>query len=442
MKSLTRYAAMAAWLLVASAITGCESGRERPPGVAVRVLHAAPARGTLNFLREQRNEMQLDYRQASGVFVWDSDEYDFNVQAIDANGATATLLGGFTQELVPDRQYFFAITEAAGQFRPIIVEKAPFTGTSAEIVAVHAAPSIGPVSVYIEPDGVVPSAVAPLGTIAFGEIIEPATREPGTYRVSLTEAGNPANVLMTSALVTLDQRQSYTFAILDPADDSIPDVAVAFVGPDPTLLFDQSTESTLTVINAAADGLPRDVFVDDDFSAPVLAAIPPLIRSEQIEVAAGSRKLSVTPAGNTGTVEAETTQTLARSRHNLALIGGDPGELKVEFSLDERRRITDHARIMFLNGATQYEYLEYFLVPPGTDVSNLSSTIILDAPSIGSRLAFPPGDYDLVVREYEGNVLAGPVPVSLAGSGIYSILTTNGAVAGTVDLVYFEDFVD
>src|SRR5690606_8256273 len=128
--------------------------------------------------------------------------------------------------------------EAAGQLRPIIVEKAPFTGTSAEIVAVHAAPSIGPLSVYIEPDGVVPSAVAPFGTIGFGEIIEPATRGPGVYRLTLTEAGNPANVVMTSGLITLDERQSYTFAILDPAEDSIPDIAVAFVGPDPTLLFD------------------------------------------------------------------------------------------------------------------------------------------------------------------------------------------------------------
>src|SRR5690606_4217190 len=130
---------------------------------------------------------------------------------------------------------------------------------------------------------------------------------------------------------------------------------------------------------------------------PLFAAVAPLTRSDQIHVEAGSRKLSVTPAGNPGAVEAETTSTLVRSRHNLALIGGDPGALEVAVTMDERRRITDHARIMFLNGATQFEHIEYFLVPPGTDVSNLSSTIILDAPSIGSRLTFSPGDYDLIV---------------------------------------------
>src|SRR5690606_22956922 len=139
-----RYAAMAAWLLVASAITGCESGRERPPGVTVRVLHAAPARGTLDFLREQRNETQLDYRQASGPLFWDSGEYDFNVHAVDATGTSTTLLGSFSRTLAADQQYFFVITEAAGELRPIVVEKAPFSGTTAEVVAVHAAPSLGP----------------------------------------------------------------------------------------------------------------------------------------------------------------------------------------------------------------------------------------------------------------------------------------------------------
>lgn len=442
MTSLTRYAAMAAWLLVASALTGCEGGRERPPGVTARVLHAAPARGTLNFLREQRNETQLDYRQASGTLFWDSDDYDFSVQAVDANGTTTTLLGGFSRTLVPDQQYFFVITEAAGELRPIIVEKTPFTGTSAEIVAVHAAPSLGPMSIYVEPDGIVPSAVSPVGTLGFGEIIQPATRAPGDYRVSLTEAGNPTNVLMMSGIVSLGEGQSYTFTVLDPAEDSIAPVAVSVVGPESTLIFDDSTQSALTVINAAADGLARDVFVDDDFAAPVLAAVPALARSGPVDVVAGSRKLSVTPAGNAGAVEAEVTSTFARSRHHVALVGGDPGKLAVAFAVDERRRITDHARITFMNAATQFGTLEYFLVAPGTDVSTLSSSIVLNAPGMSTRFAFPPGDYELTVRELNGGVLAGPVPVTMAGSGVYSVLTTNGAVPGTVDFVYFEDFVD
>src|SRR5690606_21686322 len=292
MRSRTFYAAVAAWLLVASAIAGCEGGRERPPQVTVRVLNAAPARATLHFLREQRNETQLDYRQASGPLFFDTDEYDFNVRAIDPTGNSSTLIGSFSLELVPDNRYFIALSEAAGELAPIVVEVEPFSGSSAEVIAVHAAPSLGPMSMYIEPDGIVPSAVAPVGTVGFSEALESVAKEAGTYRLSLTEAGNPDNVLLTSATFELHDGQSYVFSILDPAEDSIAPIAVSMIGPESTLLFDESVQSSLTVLNAATDGLARDVYLDDDFSAPVVAAVPPLAISDDTTVGSGARKVS------------------------------------------------------------------------------------------------------------------------------------------------------
>lgn len=437
----TRYAAMAAWLLVASAIAGCEGGRERPPSVAVRVLHAAPARDTLDFLRVQRNETQLEFRQTSGPLVFDADEYDFNVRTPAPGGNSTVLLGGFSRQLVPERDYLFAITEANGQLTPIVVEKERFSGPSSQVTAVHAAPSLGRVSVYVEPDGIAPSSVAPVGTVGFGESSEPLTREAGNYRLSLTEAGNPDNVLMTSGVVALQEGVPYIFAIIDPSADSIAPITVAFIGPESTLLFDQNVQSSLTVINAATDGAARDVFLDDDFDTP-LAAVPPLARVADLPVAAGDRDLTVTPAGSTGVIEAELTSTYARSRRHIALIGGDTGELEVAFGFDERRPITGHARIMFMNAATGIDRIEYFLVEPGTDISNLVSTIVLPAPRMTARLSFPPGDYDLIARELEGEVVGGPTPVTIDAGGVYSVLTINGEVGGTVDFVYFEDFVE
>src|SRR5690606_27272286 len=315
MKSRTLFAATAAWLLVASVIAGCESGRERPPAVTVRVLHAAPQRATVNFLREQRNEAQLEYRQASAPLFFAADEYDFNVSALDATGDTPSLICSFSRQLVPDNRYFSALTEAAGEMTPIVVEVAPFSGSSAEVIAIHAAPSLGPMSVYIEADGIVPSSVAAAGSIGFGESIQSVEREEGTYRLSLTEADNPANVLLTSGIFTLEDGQSYIFAILDPTEDSTTSMSVAFIGPEPTLLFDESVQSSLTVVNAAADGLPRAVSISDDYSAPLLAAVPPFDRSADTPVAFGGRTTSATPAGDTGAVEDDITPPLRPSRH-------------------------------------------------------------------------------------------------------------------------------
>jgi len=442
MKPRTRYAALAAWLLVSSVLAGCEDGRTRPPSVTVRVVHAAPERSTLDFLREQRTEAQLDYRQASGQLVFDSDEYDFNVRALDPGGQTTTLIGNFSHTLVPENTYLFVITEAAGELVPIVIEKEPYDGDSSEINAVHSAPSLGPMSLYLLPPGTPPAVGTEIGTLAFGETLDSATVEPGDYRLTLTEAGNPANVLMSSGTFELEGRRSYAYAILDPADDSHAAFSVVFLGGETTQLFDRGLQSSMTVLNAAADGEPRDVYVDEDFSEPVLAAAPHLVRSDDIPVAFGSRDISVTPAGNPAAVEGENSGTFARARHHLVLIGGETGDLSIVSALDDRRRIIDQASVSFMNATVGYERLEFFLVPPDTDISDRLSSIVLDSPAMTPRVAFRPGDYELYVRELDGDVLAGPEPVSVSGKGLYSILATNGAVAGTVDVVYYEDFVD
>src|SRR5690606_21625017 len=109
---------------------------------------------------------------------------------------------------------------------------------------------------------------------------------------------------------------------------------------------------------------------------------------------------------------------------------------------DDRRRIAGQARISLMNAASQEDVIEYFIVPPGTDISNLSSTLVLDAPGITSRVGVAPGDYELTARARDGSILAGPVPVTVSDSGMYTVLTVNGAAPGTVDFVYYEDFLN
>src|SRR5690606_2158893 len=108
----------------------------------------------------------------------------------------------------------------------------------------------------------------------------------------------------------------------------------------------------------------------------------------------------------------------------------------------DRRRVAGHSRVAFMNGATQYGQIEYFLVPPGSDISTSLSQIVLAAPGMTTRFVYAPGDYELYARQPHGNGPAGPVPVTLEGGGIYSLLTANGAVTGTVDVVFLEDFVE
>jgi hypothetical protein len=54
---------------------------------------------------------------------------------------------------------------------------------------------------------------------------------------------------------------------------------------------------------------------------------------------------------------------------------------------------------------------------------------------------FAPGSYELVLRENgTTNLIAGPLPITLAAGGLYSVLATNGADATTANIVLFDDF--
>jgi hypothetical protein len=439
MRTPNRYAAMAALLLVSSALVGCDGGRTRPPPVTVRVVHAAPERPPIEFFRVRRNETQIDFRQVSGALRFDSDLYEFSAQTVDLSAAAPTLVGSFVQQLTPDHDYLFVLTEPNGVFTPIVVEKPIHSGSESEIIAVHAAPSLSAMSLYIEQAGTDPVGAAPLGTLAFKDTIESATRAPGEYRLTLTDAGAPTNVQLRSGTFTLEAGQTYAFVIIDPADDSTAPISVTTVGLPVALLLDPSVPARAQVINAAADGEPRDLYLDDDFTAPLIAEAPHAAYAYG-DVTFGEHTLTVTPAGNPGVIELEDTSTYARSRYHSILIAGAPGDLEMAQIVDDPRRLANQARLRVMNGASQHEELHFYIVEPGGEITGRQPAFGLRPPAISARGSVPPGDYDFFLRDpVTQSIVAGPISVALS-EGIYSLLVLNGSTSSTVELVFLEDF--
>lgn len=442
MRLRNRHTAAAALVLASIVLVGCESGRTRPPQVTVQVVHAAPERGEIQLRRIQREEARLDYREASARLRFDVDEYDFNAYiARPGTSSDWTLLGTFTVSLTQDSDYLFVLTEPNGTFEPIVVET-PVVSQSDEsrIVAVHAAPSLGPMSVYLEPADIDPTGVAPLGTLSFGETIDDGTRAPGDYRLVLTEAGNPENVLMTSAEFELVGGVPHSFTIVDPAGDSIAPISVVVTGAERGVLYDESVRALAHVINGAADGEPRDIYVGEDLSETLVAGAPALTEV-LADLPTGEQTFSVTPAGNTGVVEAETETTIGVTRHYTFLITGEAGELRLTSTLDDRRVLAEHARLRVLNVANRLEPVEIFVLPPDSDLTDLRSPdVTLTVPGASQRMNLPIGEYDLVFRDRETeDIVAGPLRVSL-GEGIYTLLIANGATPDSAEIIYIDGF--
>jgi hypothetical protein len=435
----TRISALAL-VLVSSLLAACGGeGRSRGPDVRVTALHAASSYPQIQFYREQRLQGGLDFG-AGQSFLYEADQYDFNLDIVPPLSGGPVRLKSFSVTLEPGAEYYFVITDVGGVLEPLIVAQAPFspTATNAEVSVFHAASASPTMDIYLTAPGAVLSASNPIGRAAFNQHVAPSTFAVGDYQLAFTEAGNPLNVLFTSTTLALLPGQSNFFAITDAGIDTN-EVIVERLTNVSTILVNVNAPATQRIINGVTDAQPRDVFLDDNFSAPFLAAVPYGLPTARAPIATGDRKISVTPAGNPGVVEVEATSAVFPANSYTGLVAGVPGTLVLNSFAENRRRIIGEARVRYYNAAAQFSSIGIVISTPGRPP--LGFPVVLINGGSAEDLPLPPGDYEIQVFSPGTTTAAlGPLPITVAGEGIYSMVFLNGPTAETASVVLFDDF--
>lgn len=447
MKHSFRHAATAALVVSLLAAIGCSDGRTRPPRVDVVGVHAASRTGNIFFYRENQNligdQAPFSFRTTRS-WVFDSDQYRFSADAGGVVNSPVVPLASFEATLQPDHAYVLILAQRADDtVEPLIVERPAFRdGAGTQVTFTHASPASAPLSVYLESPGTSPTAAAPVATLAYGESLPAHVMPQGEYQLTLTEANNPANVLLSSGTLSFDDGERRTFVVADGAADLLaPFVAIYMDDGDgsTTYLHDLGAQNAIQVINAAADGAARDIYLHDDFSAPVITALPSFGVSPWVFYDfAEDATTSVTLTGST-TVEADNEFDSPRARPITQLIAGAAGEISTFARLSDNRVWKDTARIRFMNGTSTVDALEVIVLLPEEEVSD-SFFVALATAGISERSPLAAGEYQLALRDRESDqVVYGPVPLILT-EGVYTALAVDGATPGTVDVVYMEDF--
>lgn len=430
-------------LLVCLALSACEEGRESLPNTTVSVVHAAPSYLTINFLREERVEAELDFTSASR-HSFDADEYDFNVEVSPPGTDGTERIATFAGSLSADNDHYIVLAEDGGEIEPVLIEEPvfDFESSESEFSIFHAAGTLGEVDVYIEPPDADPAAASPLGGIGFLERIDPATFAADDYRITLTEPGAPGDVVYRSNTFSASAGQDNLLVITDGANRNLSAANVVRVNTSPGALADVSTQSALRVVNGANNRENRDVVLDEDFDTPLFADLPFAAAVDYEMVAPGEHDLTVTPAGNPGVLELEDAFSATRGGYYTYIFGGTASAgLEGAAVLEDRRPINGTARVRVANAAMQFEQLDVLIVEAGGSLTDAATQLQLSPPSFSELAALPPDDYEIGFRETDTEtIVAGPVSVTLAERGLYTIIAVDGTDTTSAELVLLDDF--
>jgi hypothetical protein len=426
------------------ALSACDSGRKPLPDATALVVNASPSYDSVAFLREEKAEVSFVFRQTAG-FRFDADQYDFHVETTTPQGTIARTYST-SVTLDTDHEYVFVTEETRSTLGMTVLEYPLATSsTSGQFRILHVASSIDAIAATVDVHLAAPgAALGPdtvVGSVSFGATGPLQTIAAGNYELSLTATGDTASPLMRSSSFAINAGVNLTLILTD-SDGIEPFAVVAAASSGSRALIDASIQSSLRIINTVSDRNPIDVVLDGEFATPLAPSIPHGLPTVDLPVDSGAHTLSVTPAGQPGTIEIDAFDVVfaAGSRY-LLLVGANPGSVQVSASQDNRRPLGDRAVIRYVNGSANVGILDFFTVVPGTDLATVSPVPITPIDPLLNR-SIAPGDYEITVRNRStGTTLAGPVPVNLAAGGVYSVLAADSASnSNAVDLVLFDDF--
>ncbi len=423
-------------------LTACDDGRQPPGKVGVRVTNVAPGFELLAFRREQEtsNEAALSFK-GTEQFIYDADTYDFYVTERTLS-ATNSRVWTFAPKLEEEFSYTFVLTEVGGEIQPVVIEHPDLPTTDAQIVAVHAASGLPALDLYLERPGVGIAGATPRGSFSAQEQIPARPVASGDYELTLTAAGDPATVLLTTTTITLPAGTESTFVVVPEGGQGTAQLSVLLLQGVSSILYDRNATSELRYVNAATDQAPRDVAIDSQFAPPLFSAIPFGEATPYAPYPTVAAKINVTPVGNSGALELDQSLTGVAGQRATMLFSGPAGTLTPAFSVDDTRRLNIEAKLRFMNAVTQFFAVDFVITAPGGNPNTANTQASLAAPGIASSYTpLAPGDYDLYLYQAStANPLSGPTRFSVAAGGIYSVLAVDGPDTATAAVRFLDDF--
>jgi hypothetical protein len=417
-------------ILVAFALVGCHGESSTPQASgkgAIRAINAIPTSTDIAVQIEERSIGGVAYKASFPPEFWDDLSYTFNFDTILGTTGGPTRIASVPLDVVADIEYTMVIRGDLRSPTITIWEKPERdfgdSPTVFEIRVGHASASMGNVDVFFAPEGVDPAVGQELATLSPGQVTTPADYAQDPYVLTITTAGNPADVLFRTAPFTVIAGQSVLITLFDgTANDPAPYFSRLFNQSGQTInLSDDRFLPTTRYIHGTTDLETSDIYDDVDLTNRVFTGLAFGEATGDIDTPLGENTITFTPVDNVGSILFETTLTpTPGGRLNIYMTQGSEGLIGQRVVVD-RRSIETFARLSVFHSASNHEVVDIYVVETGESIDGVRPT----RPALGvglpsGNIALDSGDYDIYVTTFaEKTVLDGPVPFTAELGSVY-----------------------
>ncbi len=416
-------------MITAAAVAGCGGESALPEATGdgvIRMINAIPTSPEIGFLIEERALGSIAYKSNSSPERWDDLTYTFNFE-ISRPLVENTRIASRSLDVVRDVEYTFVVR---GSIDAAVVDvweipERSFSGSETvfEMRVGHAADALGAVDVYLGLAGAAPALGDRVATLAPGEVSAPADVEQDSYVVTVTSAGDPADVLYQSEPTQIVSSQSALITVFEgDANDTAPVTIRIFNGQGlSSALTDARFPPTARFIHATRDLGTADIYDDEALQNRIAADLAFGDVTGDIDMAVGELTITATAPGNVGAIQLEDALTTFPGSHVNYYFTVLAGELTGAQVPVDRRSIETIARLTFFHSAIDHEFVDLYVVAAGTSIEDALPRQIglaygLQTPSI----SLAAGSYDIYVTTAgEKTVLDGPISLDAALGDVF-----------------------
>lgn len=425
--------------LLLAACGGSSNNQVAGPATAtVRIVHASPDAPAVDIqLNGTTAFTNLDYGQVTDGTPAKPGALNVTVLGRLPGSSRPAVIGPADITLAAGGFYTVFAVDNVASIAPLVVTRETSTvpTTSVRLQVVHAAPAAPKVDVYVTMPNADLASSAPVGSVAFKDVLPAATISAGDYQIRVTPTGQKTPVVFDSGTVTLAGGSDLVVAALQntgPGAAPITLLAIPPSGGGKISILDKATPARLRFIHASPDAPAVQVVVDDNFAAPLVPSLAFPNFTPFVEVPGAKYNVKVTPVGNNGVIAINADVTLAAGTETSAYAVGPLASIAPLLLSDDRRRVATQAKVRIVHASPSAGNVDLYVLAPGTALTGATPAFTNVAFKADTGyVSLAAGTYDVSVTPTGSKTAAiGPVSITVANSGVYTVAARDAPGGG------------